>query len=47
MYNGEMISTDDLKIINSVNTKYSHSTIIRYMNKYVTYTELINFLKTL
>ena len=47
MYNGEMISTDDLKVINSISNKYSHSTIIRYMNKHLTYTELINFLKTL
>ena len=47
MYNEKMISDDDLKIINSINTKFSHSTIIRYMNKYVTYTELITFLKTL
>ena len=43
-YSGSLISSSDMKIINAINKKYSHSTIIRHMNKYTHYNDLIAYL---
>jgi SpoVK/Ycf46/Vps4 family AAA+-type ATPase len=43
-YNGSLISSSDMKIITDIDKKYSHSTIIRHMNKYTHYSNLITYL---
>lgn len=43
-YRGSLISSGDMTLINSINKKYAHSTIIRFMNKYTHYSNLIAYL---
>jgi DNA replication protein DnaC len=43
-YSGSLISSSDMKIITNIDKKYSHSTIIRHMNKYTHYSNLIAYL---
>ena len=43
-YNGSLISSNDIQIITAIDKKYSHSTIIRHMNKYTYYSDLIAYL---
>jgi hypothetical protein len=40
-YSGALISSNDMTLINAINKKYAHSTIVRLMNKYGNYGVLI------
>jgi ATP-dependent 26S proteasome regulatory subunit len=46
-YSGLLISSTDMNLISTINNKYAHSTIVRLMNKYNNYGELIINLKQL
>jgi hypothetical protein len=46
-YNGSLISSSDMTLITSINMKYAHSTIVRLMNKYSNYNDIITNLKEL
>lgn len=46
-YTGSLISSSDMYLIIAINNKYAHSTIVRLMNKYSNYDELIINLKQL
>jgi hypothetical protein len=46
-YSGSLISSYDMNLISTISNKYAHSTIVRLMNKYNNYTELIINLKQL
>ncbi len=46
-YNGSLISSTDMYVIIAINNKYAHSTIVRFMNKYTKYDELMINLKQL
>jgi len=46
-YSGSLISSTDMNLISTINNKYAHSTIVRLMNKYSNYDELIINLKQL
>jgi DNA replication protein DnaC len=40
-YKGSLISSNDMTLISAINKKYAHSTIVRLMNKYINYDELV------
>lgn len=40
-YSGTLISSNDMTLITAINMKYAHSTIVRLMNKYSNYNDLI------
>jgi DNA replication protein DnaC len=44
-YTGTLISSSDMTLITSINKKYAHSTIVRFMNNYVNYSDLIIYLQ--
>lgn len=44
-YTGTLISSSDMTLITSINKKYAHSTIVRFMNNYVNYCDLITYLQ--
>jgi hypothetical protein len=46
-YSGTLISSNDMTLITAINMKYAHSTIVRLMNKYSNYNDLIANLKEL
>lgn len=46
-YSGTLISSNDMTLITAINMKYAHSTIVRLMNKYSNYNDLIVNLKEL
>lgn len=46
-YSGTLISSSDMTLITAINMKYAHSTIVRLMNKYSNYNDLIANLKEL
>lgn len=46
-YTGSLISSTHMNLISSINNKYAHSTIVRFMNKYSNYDELVINLKQL
>jgi AAA+ superfamily predicted ATPase len=46
-YSGALISSTDMNLITAINKKYAHSTIVRLMNKYSKYDELIANLEKL
>jgi SpoVK/Ycf46/Vps4 family AAA+-type ATPase len=46
-YNGSLISSADLNLIIAINNNYAHSTIVRFMNKYINYNDLLINLKHL
>jgi DNA replication protein DnaC len=46
-YSGTLISSKDINLISAINKKYSHSTIVRFMNKYITYDEIVTNLHQL
>lgn len=46
-YTGSLISSSDMYLIIAINNKYAHSTIVRLMNKYSNYDELVINLKQL